>query len=98
MLLGELIQEAVERRCILARQDREHVARLGEEALGHGPHHLGEALAGDDRALVEEAEEITLARRDALDRGVARGDGDLAGDEPRERALHLPRVLVSRAL
>ena len=45
MLLGELVEEAVERRRVLAREDGEDVARFGEQALREGADDFGEARA-----------------------------------------------------
>src|SRR5919201_4779192 len=79
VLRRHLVEEAVERRRVLAAQDGEHVARLGEEVLEQRASHLGEALAGGDGGAIEEREVVALPNRDTVRRRVAGGGGDLAG-------------------
>src|SRR5690242_15986656 len=96
--LGELVDQAVQRRRALAAQEREYVAWLGQQPFEQLPRDVVEVRARGDRPPVEQRQELTLAHRDAVGRSVARGNRDLPGDDAGQRFAHRRGVLLGRAL
>ena len=67
----ELVENAVQRGSALAGEDREHVARLGEEPVEQRARHLVEARAGGDGVAVEQRQVLARSHDDPVDARVA---------------------------
>ena len=71
----EALQQGIELRLFLARQQRQHPAGLGQQAIGHSRGHLVEVAPDRHRLVVDEPEELAFPDGDAVQLGVAGGDG-----------------------
>ena len=67
----ELLEEGVERGSVVAGEQRQQPARLGQKIREHGMHDLVERLAARDRLAVRQPEPLALANRDAVQADVA---------------------------
>src|SRR4051794_41221804 len=65
------LEQRLERRLVLADQQREEAARVAEQRVDHRARDLLEALADCDRLPVCEAEPLALADRDTVHLDVA---------------------------
>src|SRR5437660_421268 len=90
---GDALDECVERWRVEAGEEREQVARLGQQALRHGSGDVVEVGAARDRLPVGEAEPLALANGEAAELDVARRDRDLARRDGGDCVAHLGGVL-----
>src|SRR5579864_2616878 len=72
MRRGDALDQRVDRGRVLARQEREQVARLREQAVGDGGGDVVEVGASRDRLAVGEAKPLALADGDPRHVDVAR--------------------------
>src|SRR5207248_3236283 len=75
---GDALDECVERRRVEAGEEREQVARLGQQVLRDCGGDVVEVGAARDRLPAGETEPLALADGEAAELDVARRDGDLA--------------------
>src|SRR5690348_8384213 len=89
MQLPQPGEQRVELRLLLAGQERQDPARLGEQALGHCGRDLVEVRAGGDGRAVREAEVLAGADRETVQLCVARRRRDLSRGDRRQHLQHL---------